>query len=65
MAIKALLIIPILVCLALVLFGVGVFLAWVLGGMYVNDDLFLRSFIGAMAGGFSLFVIGLTWIDLD
>ncbi len=59
---KELIIIPFLICLALILFGMSVFLAWVFGGMYVSEDLFLRAFVGTMAGFFAMM---LTFMAVD
>lgn len=60
---KYLLLIPFIICLALVLFGTGIFLAWVFGGMWVSDSLFTRAFMGTVMGVFGLFTILMLWID--
>ena len=61
---KQLIIIPFLICLALILFGLAIFLAWVFGGMYVSEDLFLRAFVGTMAGSFAMIFTFLWWNEL-
>lgn len=62
---KILVILWSLVCLALCIFGIGVFLAWVFGGMYINDELFLRSFFGVSMGGLGLFVGFMIWLEVS
>lgn len=61
---KVLTMVATLICLALVLFGAGVFLAWVFAGIYVSDELFSRAFFGASIGGLGLFFCFMAWIEL-
>ena len=62
---KILIIIGMIVCSALVLFGLAIFLAWVFGGIYVSEQLFVRAFIGGSSGVLGLFCLFIAWVDYE
>lgn len=61
---KYLLVIPFLICSALVLFATAIFLAWVFTGVDISDDLSTRAVIGLIAGAFGLFTVFMLWIEV-
>ncbi len=60
---KYLLVIPFLICSALVLFATAIFVTWVFTGMSVSEDLAARATMGLIVGVFGLFFTFMIWIE--